>query len=131
MGTTLWIFIGLVTVAMLAARMRRSGINELTARTLSSGDIGPLVEHISRLPRAAQENAYNLAVVRIWDRFERPLAIEVIRAMAERIGETWIAQYWIRQALEVEPEAARELLDERFLIQHYRPEVAQKCGSFG
>jgi hypothetical protein len=131
MGSTLWIFIGLMALAMVAAWRRRGGLDQVTAQTLASGDIGPLVAHIDQLPRGAQENAYNRAVVRIWDGYERPLAIAVIRAMAERLGETWIAQYWIRQALEVEPEAARDLLDERFLIEHYRPEVARQCGSFG
>lgn len=131
MSTSLWIIIGFVLLLMLAARWQRTGIQRLVAQALDTRDIGPLVDHISQLPRAAQATAYNTAVVRIWDRYDRPLAIEVIRAMAERIGETWIAQYWIRQALEVEPETARELLDERFLGQHYRPEVAQQCGSFG
>ena len=83
------------------------------------------------MPANRQPNAYNVAIRSIWDAYQRPLACELVRELGSRHPSARITQYWIKQALEVEPEAARRILGEEFLNDVYRPEVARQCGSFG
>ena len=54
-----------------------------------------------------------------------------IRELAARYGDARIAQYWLRQALTVEPAISREIFSRAFVTEHYQPEVAAQCGPVG
>lgn len=130
-SATVWVLVGAVVVVAVMARLARRGMASHVDSFLRDGDVGALVGRIEALPPATQPTAYHSALLRTWATYERRRAMELIREMGMRVGDASIAQYWIRQALEVEPEIAREVLDEDWLSAFYVPEVAKQCGSFG
>lgn len=133
MDTSLIIGLGAVAgIGVLALQQwLRPSVSRETARAMSTKELGRVVELIDGRPHETQATAYNTAVRSMWDAYERELATRLIREMAHHIPKASIAQYWIKQALEVEPEIAQETLDEDFLREFYSPEVAARCGKFG
>ena len=131
MEAMIWSVLAGVIVVAVMARTTRSGLGGHVQAFLKDGDVGALIAHIETLTPDAQPTAYNTALNRIWGSYQRRRAAELVREMGSRVGEASIAQYWIRKTLEVEPEIAHEILDERWLADHYVPEVARQCGSFG
>ncbi len=80
---------------------------------------------------ASQPAAFNHAVRRLWDSYQRLLAIELIKELAQIYGEKPITQYWLKQVLTVEPQLAKQNLPKEFLDNYYQPEVAAQCGNAG
>ncbi|PJB37426.1 MAG: hypothetical protein CO108_21210, partial [Deltaproteobacteria bacterium CG_4_9_14_3_um_filter_63_12] len=94
-------------------------------------DLAPLVQHLSKFRGDTCPTAFNQAVKQMWDQYERPLAVDLIKRCANFVSTSSIGQYWIRQVLEVEPELADEAFDSDFLATYYNPEVAKQCGKVG
>ena len=132
MSTTVWIVAGAVVLAVVVAwRVLAPTLDRHVSRALSSGDAQPLVEHLLGLAEAARPNAFNHAIRRLWDAYERELAVPLVLALAEHHAETKIAQYWLDQLRTVEPELARQAFEGDFLERHYKPKVAAQCGNAG
>ena len=131
MTTAVVVLVVVVLAAIMFGQLRASGVARQAQQTLRTGDVEPLTEHISTLPADVQPDAWNQAVQLVWNSYERPVALRVTRAMACAVAGASIAQYWLRQALEIEPELAREVFDDDFLTTYYQPEVARACGKFG
>jgi hypothetical protein len=100
-------------------------------KVLKGGDVAALLKAIGERRPGARPDAYNRAIRRIWDEYQRPAAIPLIRALAEGHGDSRIAQYWLQQVSTVEPELAAASFDEAFMAEHYKPEVAATCGKVG
>ena len=130
MEPTLMIFIGVAVLVALLLRSRLAGVGgAAVARAVKARDVLPLIDHLGGLPPAAQPDAFSDAIQQLWNRYERDLAVPVIRALVERFPEQQISQYWLSQLQRVEPELAAGELD--FIRRHYRPEIAATCGRFG
>lgn len=99
--------------------------------TMKSGDIDPIGEAVSALPAGQQINGINHALTRLWEGWERETAIRMIRDVAEHIPDELILQFWMRKAMEVEPELAEHYFTETFLLAYFKPDVARTCGSGG
>jgi hypothetical protein len=130
---SVWILAGMVALLalmMLWSRLAPSlaGLVRQAART---GDLGPVLDAIEKKRPAARPTAFNYAIRLLWDRYERRLAMDLVRELAARHGDARIAQYWLRQALTAEPEISRTVLSRAFVAEHYRPEVAAQCGPAG
>lgn len=100
-------------------------------KVIDGGSVDVLLESLLRRSPAAQPSAFNRAIRRLWDAYQREKAIPFVRALVEKHGEAQIAQYWLEQVRTVEPELARASFDEAFLAAHHRPEVAATCGPVG
>ena len=100
-------------------------------KVLKGGEPGPLLKAIGERRPGARPDAYNRAIRRLWDEYQRPATIPLIRALAEGHGDSRIAQYWLQQVSTVEPELAAASFDEAFMAEHYKPEVAATCGKVG
>lgn len=131
MTTVMAVLVGVVLVAIIFGQTRASGVAREAQRAVKTGDVDPLREHIAQLPADVQPDAWNQAVQMVWNSYERAVALRVIRAMATAVAGASIAQYWLRQALEIEPELAQDVFDDDFLSTYYQPEVARACGKFG
>ncbi len=131
MGTSVWIIVGVVVIGIIIWRLMIPSLSGVIAKAKSSGDIAPIVEVIDKLKVSARPTAYNHAIRRIWDDYERDLAVVLIKDLAKKHSDSLIAQYWLKQVMQVEPELAREHLSKEFLEQYYQPEVAAQCGSAG
>jgi len=94
-------------------------------------DITPVLEAIDKLRPSGHTAAFNHAIRQLWERYQRPLAMVLIKELAERHGDSLIAQYWLDHAPKVEPKLASEHLTKEFMNAHYRPELAARCGPVG
>lgn len=130
--TTFLIIAGLVLAVVLVARwLMIPSLAAPVAAARERGEIEPVVEAVEKLKPSARPTAYNHAIRQLWDSYERPLAIELIKVLAEGHSSALIAQYWLKQALQVEPQLARKRLSQKFLETYYQPKVAASCGPVG
>jgi len=127
------IWVGIVTTIVLLVLWSRftPSMGKLVRRAARSGDLAPVLAALTRKRPAAQPTAFNQAIRLLWDMDERALALDLVKELAARYGEARIAQYWLKQALTVEPALAHKAFSTDFVTQHYRPEVAAQCGPVG
>ena len=128
-----WIWGGIVALVVLAALWSRfaPSFARLVNQAVKTRDLAPVLDAITKKRPAARPTAFNQTIRLLWDRYERRLAVDLVRELAARHGDARIAQYWLRQALTAEPEIARTVLSRAFVAEHYRPEVAAQCGPAG
>jgi hypothetical protein len=128
-----WIWGGCVAVVVLLVLWRRfaPSIVSLAIRAAKTGDPGPLLTALAKKRPSAQPTAFNHAIRLLWDMDERRLALELVKELAARHGDAKISQYWLQQALTVEPAISGTVFSRAFVTEHYRPEVAAQCGPVG
>jgi hypothetical protein len=131
MSGTIWV--GIVAALLLFALWSRfaPSLPALVRRAAKSGDLAPLLAALEGKRATAQPTAFNQAIRLLWEMDRRELAVELVRELAARHGNARIAQYWLREALTVEPGIARGIFTPDFLSQYYQPEVAAQCGPVG
>ena len=96
-----------------------------------AGDPAPALAAIAKRSPDAQPTAYNHAIRRLWDAYERQIAARLVCELGHHHDSSKITQYWIQQVMSTEPAIAREAFSEDFLSAHYQPEVAATCGKVG
>ncbi len=131
MSNVVWIALGVGVVAFLVYRFFVPSVDKLAEEAAKTKDLGPLKEAISKKFEASQPAAYNHAIRRLWDSFRRDLAVELIRDMAQNFAQQPITQYWLKQALQVEPKMTKRKLGKKFLDTYYLPDLANQCGPAG
>jgi hypothetical protein len=129
--TAIGIAAGAVLFSGLIYRFYSRSANSALAQVRRTGDVAPLVERLNRLGSAAAVDAYNSAIRRLWDAYERESAARLIRALVEGHSAAPIAQYWLDQIQKVEPEIAESTLGSAFISRYYDPTVASGCGPCG
>jgi hypothetical protein len=128
-----WILVGgaaLAAVFILFA-LRASALTRGVRQAIAAGDTATLRSQLAALPEGEQPTAYDRAIGEIWRAYERALAVPLIRDLAEAHTDTRIAQYWLSQLRDVEPNLIAEQLGREFFGSHYRPDIAASCGRFG
>jgi hypothetical protein len=125
------ILIGVVVVLFLVVRLFGPSVDRALETALRDKNLDELGRALEGVSPAKQANAYNRVIRRLWDAYEREMAAALVRKLAEARPDERIAQYWLDQVQRVEPELSRKMFEAGFLEQHFRPEVAQRCGSFG
>ena len=123
--------IGAAVILLAAKSVFAPSIDAAAARATATKDLTPLIDLLAGRKPSAQPDAFNRAIKRLWDDYERELAAVVIKELAQRLPDEAIAQYWLDQVQKVEPELAAKMLEPQFLERYYRAEVASRCGSFG
>lgn len=131
MTTAFWIAIGIAVLVIIIWRMMIPSLSGVINEAKEKNDITPIVEAVDQLKPSAQPAAYNHAIRRIWDDYERPLAITLVKELARKHHSTLIAQYWLKQVMQVEPQMAREQIDKEFFEKYYQAELAAQCGPVG
>jgi hypothetical protein len=131
MSVLIWVGpVALVLILLLWNRLAPS-MASLVRRAAKTGDLDPVLEALTQKRPAAQPTAFNHAIRLLWDMDERPLALRLVRELATRNRDARITQYWLREALTVEPAISREIFSRAFVTEHYQPEVAAQCGPVG
>lgn len=120
-----------VVLALWAWSRFRTDPVALSDHAVRTGDLGPLLTSLQRGPAAAQPTEYHRVIRRLWDGYHREEAVHVAKALAQQRREAPVAQFWLRQFLQNEPDIAKEHLDDAFLAAFHDPAVAAKCGSYG
>ena len=119
--------LGIVAVAFLV-RKRGPSPYSLAKQAAERNSIEPIVHAARDLPPKSRSAYYQKAIGMLWENWQRPLAVQLIREFCSQHSEEKICQFWLRRVMEVEPATAKEVFDDRFLEENYRPEVAQACG---
>ena len=118
-------------LVLLLGKLFAPSLEKHISAALAGGELQPLLAAIGERREGARPDAFNRAIRRLWDEYQRERAVPLIRALAEGHKDSLIAQYWLDQLRTVEPELANEALGQEFLSQHYKPEVAKACGPVG
>jgi hypothetical protein len=126
-----WFVVGLVFLLVLILRHKSPSLDREIKRAVSLQDTAALLLLIKKRKLAVQPISFHHAIKSLWDRYERSLSMDLIRELAEAHSDTSIAQYWLSQALSVEPGEAQKKLGQDFIQRTFQPEVAAKCGSVG
>ncbi len=126
------IFIGLGLVVLIVVwRMLSSSWHQELDKAQKNEDLAGLLAAIGKLRHAAQADAYNHAIRRFWDAYQRPLAVVLLRSMAEQHPDASMSQYWLDQVRKVEPKLAVDVLGQGFYDSYFQPQVAATCGKAG
>ena len=128
-----WILGAVVVVVLfLVLRGRFSpSVGSLASQEAKTGDLGSLLAALANKRPSAQPTAFNEAIRLLWNLDERRSALELVKELTVRQPDAKITQYWLGQALTIEPEIAGRVFTRAFVAEHYRPEVAAQCGPAG
>ena len=119
------LFVGLLFLAL------NNPLEKAVQRTLKAQSLEPLLEHLTRGNEPALPNMYHRAISRLWTSHERELATGLVKILTVTHPGAKISQYWINQALTIEPAIARDNFSDDFLGQYFNPKVASQCGPAG
>ncbi len=131
MVTAFWMIVVAIVVGFVVWKLMIPSLAAPVREAREQGEPGPIVAAVEKLRPSARPTAYNHAIRQLWDSYERPLAIELVKELAEKHSKALIAQYWLKQVQQVEPELARKQISREFLNTYYKPEVAAQCGPVG
>ena len=129
---SLWIAVAVVAaLAMWGWSRAKVDTLALADRAARSGELAPLTAALQRVAPASRPTEYHRVIRRLWDGYHRQVAVHVAKDFARAHRDAPVAQYWLRQFMETEPDIAKENFDEVFLASCFDPAVAAKCGSYG
>ncbi len=124
----LLVFVAIAAAVLFAATPK---LGRAVEECLEAEDLAPLLAAIERVRPGGRTAAYNHAIRQLWDRYERNLAVDLVKVLVQRHADSLIAQYWLDHVMKTEPELARDRLTKPFIERHYRPELAARCGPVG
>jgi hypothetical protein len=128
----MWIGIALVLgcLAWVLSKVFAGGVRGALAHAHRSGDVAPLADAMRQVPEGARPTKWDFVIGSMWRAYRREqAAVLVVAATAQTDAD--IVQYWIKQVIEVEPEIAQSVFTPQFLSEHFKPEIAQRCGKRG
>jgi hypothetical protein len=131
MPDLIWVGLFAVVVAWLFWSWLAPSVSRLVTRAAKTGDLDPLLTMLTKKRPAAQPTAFHSAIRLLWGMDQRQLALELVKELAARHADAKIAQYWLKQALTIEPTIAGRVFSRAFVTEHYQPEVAARSGPVG
>ena len=123
-----WVIIGAVLTIFFIWRLLIPSLDKIVDQAVKQKDLDVIEQAIKKRSENSRPTLYNHAVRRMWDSYQRPMAINLVKNLAENFPDSNISQYWIKQILTVEPGMAKESFSKEFLSNYYKPEVAAQCG---
>ena len=102
-------------------------LDKALEKARTTGEVAGVVTVIEAAPEKKHANLWDQSISALWQEYHRETAIALMVAAARR-SDAPVIQFWLKKAMEVEPELASEQLDEGFLEEYFRPAVAAKCG---
>jgi hypothetical protein len=126
-----WAAIAVAIAVVILWKMVSPSIDKTVDRAIGDKNIAAVVEAIGKQRVDAQPTLYNHAIRRLWDTYERELATELIKEFAKQHHTENIAQYWLKQVAQAEPNLATTILTKPFFDSYFLPEVANRCGPAG
>lgn len=131
MDTTLIIVIGgaLIMIVVGLMILKSNSMSKAISKSRETQDIKPILAEIDKDKSIDMASAFNVSIKSIWDAYDRELATELVKEFLLRNDKAPIAQHWLRQVLEIEPELARKQMGEAFIRDHFHEEIASQCGS--
>jgi hypothetical protein len=132
MSPSMWLaLIGGAVLVFLLYRAVKTPLSKVVDAAVENQEIGAILDAIGELRDSARPAGYHRAIRRLWDKYHRPLAADLVKELARKHAEIPIAQYWLKQVITVEPALARSKFTKKFLRTYYQPEIAAKCYHVG
>ncbi|RAL25311.1 hypothetical protein DL240_03620 [Lujinxingia litoralis] len=131
MALTWWMIV--MAIAAVAVVLWQFGAGRLTKpleQAMRTGEIAGVLAAVESASPKEQPTLWDHAIGELWKSYHRETAISLIREAATR-SDADIVQYWVRQAMEVEPEIASQVFSPEFLEAYFKPDVAARCGRKG
>lgn len=125
-----WIFLLIVAVMAALKFLGTNGLDRALKVVRANGSVAAVVTVIEEAPEGKRATMWDQAIGTLWREYRREEAFELMMEGAIR-SEAPIVQYWLRNAMEVEPEMASLKFNQEFLETYFRPSVAAKCGRCG
>lgn len=127
----MWLALGALAVVLFAWWRTRVDLIALADRAARSGDASAVLAALRTAPTADRVTDYHRVIRRLWSGYHREVAVAVAMDFAQQARTAPVAQFWLREFLQNEPEIAEKHLSAAFLAEFYNPTVAAKCGSHG
>lgn len=121
-------FAAAIVILALFWKLSSPGNSRMLKQAVADNDIAPLVAEAEKLDGPRRSAFYQRVIKQLWEGWQRPLAVLLVREYARHHSDEKICQFWLKQVLEVEPDEAQRAFDDTFLKAHYQPEVANTCG---
>ena len=131
MNTAILIALGVAGVVLLLWKVAGVSVDRDIDRAVKDGDMDGLLQALTSRPEGEQPTAFNRAIKRLWDDYQREEAVPLIRELTERHEDASISQFWLDTLRSVEPELASRLLEPGFMDKHFKANIAAKCGNAG
>lgn len=125
-----WTLLGISAVVVALRVLGSTGLERALKQVRMTGEVGAVIVAVEGAAESKQATMWDQAIGALWREYRRPEAIQLMIAGARR-SEAPILQYWLKNAMDVEPELAAEHFTEEFLEEHFRPMVAASCGRAG
>lgn len=125
-----WVFVAIGSMVVAFRFLGTQGINGALKEVRKTGEVSAVVAAVEAAPEKKHPNMWDQAIGTLWQEYRREEAMELMMEAAER-SDAPVIQFWLKNAMEVEPELAEEVFSEEFLTEKFRPNVAAQCGRVG
>ncbi len=119
--------IGILAVFAVVSSIRGKKLTKAMDEAIQTKSLAPLSRLADMLDEEKRPVFYQQAITRLWEDYHRDLSIGLVREYVEKHTSDTMAQFWLRQALEVETASARKQMDDNFIATYFVPEVAKDC----
>lgn len=125
-----WTFLAISAVVVALRTLGSTGLDRALKQVRTTGEVAAVIAAVEGAPESKRATMWDQAIGSLWREYRRPEAIQLMIAGARR-SDAPILQYWLQNAMDVEPELAEEFFTEEFLETYFRPLVAASCGRVG
>ncbi len=125
-----WIVLAAVGVVIVFKMVGTGKMAAALDRARDTGEVAGIIAAIEAAPEKRHPNLWDQAISRLWEEYHREAALDLMIAAARR-SDAPVVQFWLKKAMEVEPEMAEEQFDDEFLQTYFKPAVAARCGRVG
>ncbi len=125
-----WVIAAAIGLVVLFRVLSPSRLKAAMNKARKTGEVAGIVAAVEEEPEKKHPNLWDQTIGTLWQEYHREAALALMVAAALR-SEAPIVQYWLKRAMEVEPQLAEETFSQEFLADHFRPDVAARCGRTG
>lgn len=125
-----WIALAVIGLGFVVRAVGTGKLASAIEEARETGEVAGIVAAIEDQPEKKHPNLWDQAIGALWESYHRPAAMALMVAGARR-SDAPIVQYWLKKAMEVEPEMAEEEFSDEFLESYFQPSVAAQCGRVG
>lgn len=129
MAPWMWFVVAAVGMAAVAIFFMRRPSGKSAMAAARAGDVVPIIAAIEA-GSGDRATRWDAAISDLWSTYHRETAALLVVEAAHRTDDD-IVHYWIAQVLQVEPDIAGVTFTQEFLMEHFRPDIASRCGRKG
>ncbi|MDX9722124.1 MAG: hypothetical protein RBU37_15390 [Myxococcota bacterium] len=127
MSTFTYIVIGVAVIVLIAMFFLRPPKHEAALKkAIATHNIDALYGLLLEVQGGARQNAFEIAMRKMWDAYERELAIDLLKKMVPHLNDAPVMHTWLRNVIEIEPELARKKFDKAWLKATFKAHLAAK-----